>query len=203
MNTVEDKGLQEWRETVKRLEEELLRRIETARFNQKSEEHLSGLVDESYPLVKHYATEKLARNIYDCIEWVGEDPRQETDWHFAEYSIDTYLGSDGIREFAEKGIVLCTYSILPEDLMKSISVGRRIKPRDNFHLIHHGGIQLWLPYKEQLRKLSNEILIAYLDKGQSILPENMDFFLGRSVFEIYQRVKNGTLPKNYGEVKFH
>ncbi|MBI2124337.1 hypothetical protein HYT92_00960 [Candidatus Pacearchaeota archaeon] len=186
------------------LEAELRKKLEEARFSGSAEGYLNMLVDQSYAEVRRYSTEKLASIFYECVNWVGDGPRQETDWYFAERCLDDHLGEAGIRGFARRAIILGAYESLPVYDIKEISGGRVVLPRDDLDVIHHDGTLTWLHYKKQMNTLSDEQLIAHLEKGRNNLSHNVGRFLGRPVWEVYQDARRSPekFPKGYGEIRF-
>ncbi len=196
--------LQEYFDRAVEWQGEIRRRTRSARFSERAESVLNKLVDESFEKVRRYSTEKLARIFYECIQWVGERPRQDTDWYFAERCIDEFLGEQGIREFAQRVIILGGYETLPSDVIQRISSGNPRLPKDDRRVLDHGGLPILLPYMEQMKKLSDEQLMDHLFTGWQLLPQNIDVFLGRPVWEIYQDVRDSpkTLPQGYGKIRF-
>lgn len=203
---MEDKGLLEWRETVKVLEAQLRERIKNARFSEPVEKNLGSLIDDSFSQVRHYSTEKLAGIFYGCISWKGAEPRANTDWLFAEYCIDDFFGNEGMRDFSERVIILGAYETLPKGIMDNISGGFAVRPKENEHVRDNPGISLWLPYKEQMKKLKDDTLIEHLNFGRKNLGKNIDLFCGRAIWNIYQcqpfKRDPSKLPINYGKITF-
>lgn len=207
MENLEETGKvpKDYLELVKKWQADFDKRIENAKFNEVPENYLLKLSEINLPLVKRYSTEKLAGIFSGCIEWRGDYPRQETDWFFAEKTIDFYVNENGLKGLAKKGIILGAYESLPSNIINEISKGRNKLPRDNFDVVHHGGTLMWLPYKNQMKKLPDNELIKYLQLGHQKLAENLDLFLGRGIFEVYQSVKTkpDEMPEHYGRILFH
>jgi hypothetical protein len=80
-----------------------------------------------------------------------------------------------------------------------------ILPRNDPDVIHHGRTLTWLHYKEQMRRLPDDQLIDHLQQGREHLAHNIDIFLGRLVWQIYQNVRRSPdkFPKGYEEIIFH
>ncbi len=191
---------------LKVLEAELREKIKNARFSEPVEKHLGSLVDDSFLQVKRCSTEKLAGIFYGCISWKGAEPRAKTDWLFAEYCIDDFFGNEGMRDFSERAIILGAYETLPEGVMKEISDGPIVRPRENDHVKDNLGISLWLPYKKQMKKLKDDKLIEHLDLGRKNLDNNIDLFCGRAIWNVYQHQSfkrdSSKLPIGYDRITF-
>ena len=56
-----------------------------------------------------------------------------------------------------------------------------------------------------MQKLSEEELENHLQEGYEKLPKNMDQFLGRQIFKIYQNTRElkNMYSENYGEIIFY
>jgi hypothetical protein len=205
MNVTQDKGLQDYRKQVKVWQAELDQRIEKAKFSEKGEHYLNGLIDDSFLEVKRYSTKELAGIFSGCIDWTGTTSRQDTDWAFAKDCIEKYLGESGIRRSSERVIILGAYETLPPETIAHISGNNAQLPRDNLYVMDHAGIFLWLPYREQMQKLSDDQLISHLQQGKDNLSDNLDIFLKKPVWEIYQNVKRNPdkFPTGYGQITYH
>ena len=76
----------------------IIERFNDAKFDNNSEQHLENLINKSIPLIKGYTTKKLAKIFSECIEWIGEGPRQDTDWLSAEKYTNFLLEGHGLNE---------------------------------------------------------------------------------------------------------
>ncbi|MFH1585644.1 MAG: hypothetical protein ABIB79_02670 [archaeon] len=109
--------------------------------------------------------------------------------------------TDDGKEYFDRNAFQRNCFLEPKDLFEKLFAMNLQPPRDNWGLKDNNSPHYWLAYKRRLGVLPEREIAEYLQEGRKKLPNNMDLFLGRGIWEIYIGLRDHghkELPREYG-----